>query len=83
MIFPPGPITSPIFSVSIAYVENGRVELGSIYDPMQDEYFYAERGAGAWLNGQKLLVIPLEYHTLSWVTQYWQRVLLSLICYLQ
>jgi myo-inositol-1(or 4)-monophosphatase len=46
----------PIFSVSIAYVENGEVILGGIYDPMQGEYFYAERGGGSWLNGQPLKV---------------------------
>ncbi len=44
----------PIFSVSIAYAENGQVILGGIYDPMQEEYFYAERGCGSWLNGQPL-----------------------------
>ncbi len=46
----------PIFSVSIAYVDNGKVELGGIYDPMHKEYFYASRGGGAWLNGHKLVV---------------------------
>jgi len=30
----------PIFSVSIAYAENGQVIMGGVYDPMQDEYFY-------------------------------------------
>jgi myo-inositol-1(or 4)-monophosphatase len=46
----------PIFSVSVAYAENGIVILGGVYDPMQDEYFYAERGSGAWLNGHSLTV---------------------------
>jgi len=46
----------PIFSVSIAYAEKGEVILGGILDPMQEEYFYAERGSGAWLNGQRLHV---------------------------
>ncbi len=41
----------PIFSVSIAYAEEGRVRLGVVYDPLRDECFSAERGAGAWLNG--------------------------------
>lgn len=50
----------PIFSVSIAYAENGQISLGGIYDPMQDEYFYAERGGGAWLNGQPLAVSGTE-----------------------
>jgi myo-inositol-1(or 4)-monophosphatase len=46
----------PIFSVSVAYAENGHILLGGVYDPMQEEYFYAERNAGAWLNGEKLEV---------------------------
>lgn len=43
----------PIFCVSIAYAENGRVEMGVIYDPMLDECFYAERGGGFHINGSQ------------------------------
>lgn len=39
----------PIFSVSLAYAENGRVQLGVVYDPTRDECFNAEREKGAWL----------------------------------
>jgi myo-inositol-1(or 4)-monophosphatase len=46
----------PIFSVSIAYVKDGVITLAGIYDPMQDEYFCAQRGAGSWLNGTPLRV---------------------------
>jgi myo-inositol-1(or 4)-monophosphatase len=46
----------PIFSISIAYAENGRVLLGVVYDPMQDECFAAERGKGAWLNDELIQV---------------------------
>ena len=46
----------PIFSVSIAYAEDGVIRLGVVYDPMQDECFCAERGRGAWLNGKPLHV---------------------------
>jgi myo-inositol-1(or 4)-monophosphatase len=46
----------PIFSVSIAYAEKGQVVLGGVYDPMHDEYYYAQRGVGAWLNGTALRV---------------------------
>ncbi len=34
----------PVFSVSIAYAQNGVVKLGVIYDPMRDELFAAELG---------------------------------------
>ena len=40
----------PFFSVSLALMIEGRVELGLIYDPMRDECFSARRGAGAFLN---------------------------------
>lgn len=46
----------PIFSVSIAYAENGVVILGGVFDPMQKEYFYSQRGLGSWMNGKPLKV---------------------------
>lgn len=44
----------PIFSVSIAYAVDHQVTLGVVYDPLRDECFSAERGRGAWLNGQPI-----------------------------
>lgn len=44
----------PIFTVSIAYAFGGRTTLGAVYDPMRDELFTAERGKGAFINGQRL-----------------------------
>ena len=46
----------PLFGVSIALEVAGRVELGVIYDPNQDELFVAERGAGAFANDRTLAV---------------------------
>ncbi len=46
----------PIFCVSLAYAEDGRVKLGVVYDPMLDECFSAERGRGARLNGEPIQV---------------------------
>ena len=46
----------PIFSVSIAYAKNGQIHLGAVYDPMQDECYLAERGAGTFLNGKRVQV---------------------------
>ncbi len=46
----------PIFAVSIAYRQDGVLQLGVIYDPMRDECFAAERGRGAWLNGKAIRV---------------------------
>jgi myo-inositol-1(or 4)-monophosphatase len=44
----------PIFTVSLAYAEAGVLELGVVYDPMQNECFSAGRGQGAWLNGEPI-----------------------------
>lgn len=46
----------PIFSVSIAYQENGVLRLGAVYDPLRDELFSAEAGKGAALNGEPIRV---------------------------
>ncbi len=47
---------APHFCVSIAAVLEGEVEIGVIYDPMVDELFAAQRGAGATLNGVAMRV---------------------------
>jgi len=46
----------PVFCVSIALEEKGEIRLGIIYNPMLDEMFVAEKGKGAFLNGQKISV---------------------------
>lgn len=46
----------PIYSVSIAYAFEGKMTLGVVYDPMQNECFSAVLGQGAWLNGRPLRV---------------------------
>ncbi len=44
----------PHFAVSIALERDGEVIAGVIYDPARDELFWAEKGAGAFLNGRRL-----------------------------
>jgi len=46
----------PIFCVSIAYAVNGVVQLGVVFDPVHNECFSAEKGKGAWRNGNRLSV---------------------------
>ncbi|SFS46884.1 inositol monophosphatase family protein [Marininema halotolerans] len=46
----------PFFCVSIAYAVKQEVVLGVIYDPIKDELFTAEKGKGAWLNGEPIQV---------------------------
>ncbi len=42
----------PHFAVSIGIERHGQREAGVIYDPLRDELFSAQRGAGAFLNGK-------------------------------
>ena len=44
----------PHFSVSIAYASKGIPSVGVVWDPIRGEEFYAERGAGAFLNGERI-----------------------------
>ncbi len=46
----------PIFSVSLGLEIDGVVEIGVVYDPTRRELYTAERGQGAFLNGQRLRV---------------------------
>lgn len=50
----------PYFCVSIAFVQDGRTEIGVIYDPMLDELFAAQRGQEATMNGQAIRVSPID-----------------------
>ena len=46
----------PVFSVSIALLVDSQPVLGVIRDPLRDDSFWAERGQGAWRNGQRMQV---------------------------
>ena len=46
----------PVFCVSIALENDGKVVLGVIYDPMREELFSTVRGKGVYLNGKNLSV---------------------------
>ena len=46
----------PQFSVSIALFKGDVPEIGIVYDPMRDHLYWAQRGQGAFLNGEKLSV---------------------------
>lgn len=45
----------PYYAVSLAYIKQGKIEWGMVYDPERDECFSAMHGAGAQLNGLPLL----------------------------
>jgi myo-inositol-1(or 4)-monophosphatase len=46
----------PVFCVSIGIEVEGKLQYGVIYDPNFDELFTAERGKGAYLNGNRVKV---------------------------
>lgn len=46
----------PIFCATVALEIDGVPHVAAVYDPNRRELFTAERGAGAWLNGQPLHV---------------------------
>ena len=47
----------PGYTISIAFEQNRwHPVLGVVYDPLLDEMYSAQRGAGAWLNGTRISV---------------------------
>lgn len=46
----------PVFSVSIAVMEEGELQHGVVYDPLRQEIFSASRGQGAQLDGRRIRV---------------------------
>jgi len=46
--------------ISIAFLANGERRIGVVYDPTQDELFWATRGGGAWSDGTRLHVAPRD-----------------------
>ena len=49
-------MANPVFCVSIAVEQRGRLEIAAIYDPMRQEVFTAERGGGAHLENHRMRV---------------------------
>lgn len=47
------------YCVSIALLERGAVLAGALHDPSHERLYWAARGAGAWLNGQRIAVSPV------------------------
>ena len=45
----------PHWAISIALEHKGEIVAGVVYDPAKDEMFFAEKGAGAWLNDNRRL----------------------------
>jgi myo-inositol-1(or 4)-monophosphatase len=50
----------PCFAVSIGLAEQGQPVAGVVFNPVSDEMFTAARGEGAYLNGKRIHVSPIE-----------------------
>ncbi|MGO8818188.1 MAG: inositol monophosphatase family protein [Terriglobia bacterium] len=50
----------PMYCVTLGLAYRGEVIAGVVYDPTRNDIYTAERGAGAYLNGQRLHVSPIE-----------------------
>ncbi len=50
----------PYWCVSVALEVDGRGEVAAVYDPSRDELFTAQRGRGAWLDGEPMRVSACE-----------------------
>ena len=48
----------PVFNVTLGLQRAGEAVAGVVYDPIRQEMFSAERGAGAYLNGKRIRVSP-------------------------
>src|SRR3954467_2775657 len=44
----------PFWAISIALEKEGEIVAGMEYEPVRDEMFWAEKGAGAWNNHRRL-----------------------------
>lgn len=44
----------PHFAISVGLMESGKPLAGVIFDPIRDEFFWASKGLGAFLNGRRL-----------------------------
>ena len=47
------------YCVSIGVMQRGELVAGAIHDPSADRLYWAGRGTGAWMNGERIAVSPL------------------------
>ena len=50
-----------VSSISVGLLKNGVPYLGVIYQPYRDEMYWAEKGKGAYMNGQKIRVSERDF----------------------
>ena len=50
-----------LFLYLVAVVKNNETIVSSIFDPIRDEFFFAEKGKGAYLNERRIRVSNREF----------------------
>ena len=50
----------PVFCVSLGLEHRGGLACGVVYDPTREEIFWAEKGEGAYLNGERIRVSKID-----------------------
>ncbi len=45
---------TPMYVIMVCFIENKEVLFSCTYDPLQDEMFFAQKGKGAFLNGERI-----------------------------
>jgi len=58
---------NPFFSVCLALMHQNELLLGTIYAPAIDEFYFAEKGKGAYLNGVKIQVSDISNLNQSYI----------------
>ena len=58
---------NPFFSVCIALMHKSELLLGTIYAPAIDEFYFAEKGKGAYLNGGRIRVSDITDLSQSYI----------------
>jgi len=58
---------NPLFAVCIALMHQSELLLGVIYAPAIDEFYFAEKGQGAYLNGVKIRVSDVSDLSQSYI----------------
>jgi len=55
----------PHWAISIALEHKGEIVSAVVYDPAKDEMFWAEKGAGAWLNDSRRIRVSGRRHMIE------------------
>lgn len=58
------------FSISIALEKDGEIVVGAVYDPIMKEFFYAEKGGGAYRNDSSISVKPVPQNDMFMVVDW-------------